>query len=407
MRRMSRAQRLPLVGRIAPGARSIGDGIAARVGGRRALEIADLLQRKPAQLSGGQRQRVAVGRAMVRDPKVFLMDEPLSNLDAKLRVHMRAELADLHRRLRATFIYVTHDQSEAMTMSDRVAVMMDGALLQVGPPAALYAAPVNLRVAEFVGSPKINVVPGIVATAATVRALDLALPLAVAAPVGAAIQLGLRSEALSPQRRRRRRLRGARAPRRESRRGLLRPRRGRRAGGAARRARRGSCVAEFPRRRAALILPDPAQALVFDASGERVERRASRRRDRRRMADPPPDAALARARRRRRRQENLAALGLAGPASLLLFLLLLGPTLAVLLLSLTDWQFGARTMRFIGLGNYAEMFADRVFRLSLVNTLIYVAVTVPVSVALGLGTALLIELRPRCRASTARSTSSR
>ena len=111
------------------------------------------------------------------------------------------------------------------------------------------------------------------------------------------------------------------------------------------------------------------------------------------MAEPPPDPALVRARRRRRRQENLAALGLAGPATLLLFLLLLGPTLAVLLLSLTDWQFGARTMRFVGLGNYAEMFADRVFRLSLVNTLVYVAVTVPVSVALGLGTALLIESR--------------
>ena len=100
---------------------------------------------------------------MVRHPSVFLMDEPLSNLDAKLRVHMRAELADLHRRLGATFIYVTHDQSEAMTMSDRVAVMMDGELLQVAPPAALYDDPADLRVAEFVGSPKINVLPGMVA----------------------------------------------------------------------------------------------------------------------------------------------------------------------------------------------------------------------------------------------------
>jgi multiple sugar transport system ATP-binding protein len=107
-------------------------------------------------LSGGQRQRVALGRAMVRHPKVFLMDEPLSNLDAKLRVDTRAEIAQLHRQLRATFMYVTHDQVEAMTMADRVALMVDGRLLQVAPPQEIYDDPADLRVAAFIGTPRIN-----------------------------------------------------------------------------------------------------------------------------------------------------------------------------------------------------------------------------------------------------------
>jgi multiple sugar transport system ATP-binding protein len=122
------------------------------------LQLSPYLERLPRQLSGGQRQRVALGRAMVRDPAVFLMDEPLSNLDAKLRVQMRAEIIALHRRLGVTFVYVTHDQAEAMTMSDRVAVMMDGELLQVDRPERLYRDPEDLRVAEMIGSPKINVV---------------------------------------------------------------------------------------------------------------------------------------------------------------------------------------------------------------------------------------------------------
>src|SRR4051812_17928561 len=113
------------------------------------LGISHLLKRRPSQLSGGQRQRVALGRAMVRQPAVFLMDEPLSNLDAKLRVHMRSELAELHARLGATFIYVTHDQVEAMTMSDRVAMMDNGTILQLGRPNDLYAGPANLKVAQF------------------------------------------------------------------------------------------------------------------------------------------------------------------------------------------------------------------------------------------------------------------
>jgi len=160
MRRLSGAQRLPLIGALSPGRRPIEEGIRREVEETAALlDIAHLLSRKPGQLSGGQRQRVALGRAMVRHPAVFLMDEPLSNLDAKLRVQMRAEIAALHRRLGSTFVFVTHDQAEAMTMSDRVAVMMGGELIQVGAPEELYADPQDLRVAEFIGSPKINVVP--------------------------------------------------------------------------------------------------------------------------------------------------------------------------------------------------------------------------------------------------------
>src|SRR6187455_2981297 len=124
------------------------------------LGIRDLLERKPRQLSGGQRQRVAVGRAIVREPKVFLFDEPLSNLDAKLRVETRAELARLHRRLAATVVYVTHDQEEAMTLGSRVAVMRDGFLQQVAPPMELYRRPANRFVAGFVGSPAMNFLPG-------------------------------------------------------------------------------------------------------------------------------------------------------------------------------------------------------------------------------------------------------
>jgi len=122
------------------------------------LAIEHLLERKPAALSGGQRQRVAMGRAMIREPVAFLMDEPLSNLDAKLRVQMRAELARLHDRLRTTTVYVTHDQVEAMTLGDRVAVLRDGLLQQVDTPQRLFARPVNLFVAAFVGSPPMNLV---------------------------------------------------------------------------------------------------------------------------------------------------------------------------------------------------------------------------------------------------------
>src|SRR5690625_2105619 len=122
------------------------------------LGITDLLDRKPAALSGGQRQRVALGRAVVRDPQVFLMDEPLSNLDAKLRVHMRTEIAKLHERLKTTMIYVTHDQTEAMTLADRIVIMNDGVIQQVGSPFDVYNSPNNAFVASFIGSPAMNLV---------------------------------------------------------------------------------------------------------------------------------------------------------------------------------------------------------------------------------------------------------
>jgi len=126
------------------------------------LDIEELLDRKPKALSGGQRQRVAVGRAIVRKPKVFLFDEPLSNLDAKLRVQMRAEISALHSRLQATMIYVTHDQVEAMTMGDRIVVLKDGFIQQIGTPLGLYNEPVNRFVAGFIGSPPMNIMSSVI-----------------------------------------------------------------------------------------------------------------------------------------------------------------------------------------------------------------------------------------------------
>ncbi len=120
------------------------------------LRVEDLLKKKPSELSGGQSQRVAIGRAIVRDPKIFLFDEPLSNLDAELRIHMRAEMADMHQRMQKTTIYVTHDQVEAMTLADRIAVFHDGVIEQFGTPLGLYNNPKNIFVAGFLGSPKMN-----------------------------------------------------------------------------------------------------------------------------------------------------------------------------------------------------------------------------------------------------------
>jgi multiple sugar transport system ATP-binding protein len=143
----------------------------------RMLGLEDLLERRPAQLSGGQRQRVAMGRALVRDPMAFLMDEPLSNLDAKLRVSMREELARLHQQIGTTTVYVTHDQVEAMTLGSRVAVMRDGVLQQCAPPDELYRRPANLFCATFIGSPQINVVEATV-TGGVARFAGIEVPLA-------------------------------------------------------------------------------------------------------------------------------------------------------------------------------------------------------------------------------------
>jgi multiple sugar transport system ATP-binding protein len=197
MRRLNPWRRLPLMGRFLPGTSAINAAIEAEViRTAKALGIGDLLARKPGQLSGGQRQRVAVGRAMVRRPAVFLMDEPLSNLDAKLRVQMRFEIKELHRRLGVTFVYVTHDQAEAMTLSDRVAVMLDGALLQVAPPREIYADPTDRRVAEFVGSPKINLLEAVVRGRGLVDVAGTTLSLETEHAAGTTLALGIRPEAL-------------------------------------------------------------------------------------------------------------------------------------------------------------------------------------------------------------------
>jgi multiple sugar transport system ATP-binding protein len=164
------------------------------------LGLEAFLDRYPRQLSGGQRQRVAMGRAIVRDPQVFLFDEPLSNLDAKLRVQMRTEIKELHQRLRTTSIYVTHDQIEAMTMADKIVVMKDGLVEQTGDPLTLYDSPANTFVAGFIGSPAMNMVPGTVRANGGAAAVvfgdgsTLPLPRSARAEDGQAVLYGIRPE---------------------------------------------------------------------------------------------------------------------------------------------------------------------------------------------------------------------
>lgn len=164
------------------------------------LQIEPLLERRPAELSGGQRQRVAMGRAIVRRPSAFLFDEPLSNLDAKLRVEMRTEIKRLHGLLGRTTLYVTHDQVEALTLADRVVILKDGYILQEGPPLTLYEAPANRFVAEFIGSPQMNMFDGIVqqtGSGAFIEINDLKVPFAsIDAAEGTSVHLGARPEAL-------------------------------------------------------------------------------------------------------------------------------------------------------------------------------------------------------------------
>ncbi len=195
MRRLSAWQRVPVLGRLFSGAaRRI---IAADVEAVAApLGLSPLLGRKPAQLSGGQRQRVALARAMVRNPAAFLMDEPLSNLDARLRGEARAEIVALTRRLGVTALYVTHDQGEAMAMADRVAVMQGGRVLQCAPPQDLYDEPASLEVARFVGSPPMNALPAEIAEDGVVRISGVALPWR--SPARGAVTLGVRPEGWAP-----------------------------------------------------------------------------------------------------------------------------------------------------------------------------------------------------------------
>lgn len=200
--RCKRLHRFPLIGRYLPQAVRNEADIRARVMQvAESLKIIPLLLRKPGQLSGGQRQRVALGRAMVRKPRAFLMDEPLSNLDASLRVHMRQELVQMHREMGSTFIYVTHDQVEAMTMSDRVAVLMEGELVQVASPDELYRRPEDIRVARFIGTPAINELKATVGNNGRLCLAGLigTEPLGCRLPVttGTRITLAVRPEALS------------------------------------------------------------------------------------------------------------------------------------------------------------------------------------------------------------------
>jgi multiple sugar transport system ATP-binding protein len=168
------------------------------------LNLTPYLDRFPRQLSGGQRQRVAMGRAIVRDPAVFLFDEPLSNLDAKLRVQMRTEIKELHERLKTTTVYVTHDQIEAMTMADTIVILKDGVIEQQGSPLDVYDRPNNLFVAQFIGSPTMNLLPGRLEAGTGQMAIRLAdgstidLPASVAAAPGTEIIVGIRPEHLKP-----------------------------------------------------------------------------------------------------------------------------------------------------------------------------------------------------------------
>jgi len=179
--------------------REIADAVAAAA---KTLDIEHLLDRRPRELSGGQRQRVAIGRAIVRQPKVFLFDEPLSNLDAALRVRMRYEFASLHQALGTTMIYVTHDQVEAMTLADRIVVLNGGVIEQVGTPDQLYAAPDTLFVAGFIGAPTMNLLPATIAGPGKVmlaggHVIDTAIDTAKL-PMGTAVTLGVRPEHLRP-----------------------------------------------------------------------------------------------------------------------------------------------------------------------------------------------------------------
>lgn len=193
MRRLAGWQRIPGMS-LLPSIRRIRESIqrdvlvvAATVG------MENLLGRKPAQLSGGQRQRAALARAIVRKPRLLLMDEPLSNLDARLRQRMRVEIAELHRRTGATIVYVTHDQVEAMTLSDRVAVMADGQIIQIARPEELYSNPTDQRVAELIGSPSINMVEG-VATADGVTSNGYSWAISPDVPTGTPLRIGFRHE---------------------------------------------------------------------------------------------------------------------------------------------------------------------------------------------------------------------
>ncbi|WP_043834207.1 ABC transporter ATP-binding protein [Muricoccus aerilatus] len=197
MRRLNAAQRLPFLGTLLPGTRAARDTIMRDV--RQAAEslgLGPMLSRRPGQLSGGQRQRVALARAIVRHPAAFLMDEPLSNLDASLRVQTRREIVAIHKAAGVSTVYVTHDQSEALTMADRVAVMQAGEILQIASPTEVYADPQDLRVATFIGSPRINTLAAEAGADGVLRVAGQAVGMRVAG--SGAMTLALRPEDMQP-----------------------------------------------------------------------------------------------------------------------------------------------------------------------------------------------------------------
>ena len=268
MRRLDAWRRLPWLGDLLPGTRAIKAGIAAEI--RHAAEllsIGKLLDRKPGQMSGGQRQRVALGRAIVRHPSAFLLDEPLSNLDAGLRVQTRKEIVELHRRVGASTVYVTHDQTEAMTMADRVAVMMEGEILQIASPRDIYLDPQDLRVASFVGSPKINALPGEAGADGVVRVAGIATSLVTSAR--GPLSFAVRPEDLLPHARE-----GlpARVEHVEFLGDALLLHARLEGGGEVAIARLdGREAREFARGQSIRLRPDPARALLFDAAGKRLK----------------------------------------------------------------------------------------------------------------------------------------
>ncbi|UXM96052.1 ABC transporter ATP-binding protein [Bartonella sp. HY329] len=195
MRDLTNTQRLPIIGSFMPGYRSTRQKIDRAVAETaESLKISPFLNRKPGQMSGGQRQRVALARALVRRPKTFLMDEPLSNLDANLRVHTRAEIVDLHRKAGVPTLYVTHDQTEALSMADRVAVMMHGNLLQIAAPTEVYNNPSHIEVARFIGSPRINIITALYNDNAKLNIAGKIINPNVRLATGQKVQIGIRPE---------------------------------------------------------------------------------------------------------------------------------------------------------------------------------------------------------------------
>ncbi|TCQ80957.1 carbohydrate ABC transporter ATP-binding protein (CUT1 family) [Ochrobactrum sp. BH3] len=195
MRDLTTMERMPIIGPLIPSQRKKRASIQKQVRATAtSLKIDHLLDRKPGQMSGGQRQRVALARALVRQPGAFLMDEPLSNLDANLRVHTRAEIVELHRRAGVPTIYVTHDQAEALSMADRVAVMMGGKLLQIDTPTAIYNDPRHIEVAQFIGTPRINILDAVISDNGLVHFAGHAILQGVAAHFGTQVRIGIRPE---------------------------------------------------------------------------------------------------------------------------------------------------------------------------------------------------------------------